>query len=115
MDRQQAAEVNDRRLLLDNELRQLQIDANGYQHTYFEPPESIRMTYDAVVYERAMPNVRRADNRSYSIRDGYKVTVISRDAETPLPRMLQEHFERCAPERPFVTDNLYHFPFTIYY
>lgn len=115
MDRQQAVEINDRRLLFDEKLRELQIQANGYQHTYFEPPESVRMQYDAVVYEKTAMNVRRANNRSYSVRDGYKVTVISRDSETPLPRMIQEHFERCAPERPFVTDNLYHFPFTIYY
>lgn len=115
MDRQQAQAINDRRLIFDAELRDLQIEALGYQNTYFEPPESVRMNYDAVVYQKSSPNVRRANNRSYSVRTSYLVTVISRDPETVLPRLIQEHFERCAPERPFVTDNLYHFPFTIFY
>ena len=105
----------DRRLLLDAELREIQNEILGYQHTYFEPPESVRMQYDAVVYELTDLNVRRASNRSYTIRDGYQVTVISRDAETKMPHAIQEHFERCSPGRPFVKDNLHHFPFTIYY
>ena len=105
----------DRRLLLDAELKEIQNEVLGYQHTYFEPPESTRMKYDAVVYELAAINVRRAGNRSYNIRDGYQVTVISRNPETEMPHAIQEHFERCAPGRPFVRDNLYHFPFTIYY
>lgn len=105
----------DRRLSLDEELRRLQTEHLGYQHTYFEPPESTRMQYDAVVYKRSTLNVRRADNKGYIIRDSYDVTVISRDPETPLPVAIQQHFELCAPGRFFVRDNLYHFPFTIFY
>lgn len=105
----------DRRLQFDEELREIQITALGYQHTYFEPPESVRMQYDAVVYNRSTLNVRRADNKTYHARDAYEVTVISRDPETEVPKLLQEHFERCNPGRFFVRDNLHHFPFTIIY
>jgi len=105
----------DRRLKLDAELREIQETVLGYQHTYFEPTEAVRLKYDAVVYERTTMNVRRADNRAYAIRDSYQVTVISRDPETLVPKAIQEHFERCAPGRFFVRDNLYHFPFTIFY
>lgn len=105
----------DRRLKLDGELRDLQDEVLGYQHTYFEPPESIRMQYDAVVYKRQKMNVKRADGKSYLLRDCWEVTVISRDVETELPRRIQEHFARCDPGRPFVKDNLFQFPFTIYY
>ena len=105
----------DRRLMLDNELREIQEENLGYQHTYFEPPEGVRMQYDAVVYKRNGFNVRRANNRSYNIRDEYFVTVISRDPETKIPFAIQNHFERCSPGRFFVRDNLYHFPFTIFY
>lgn len=105
----------DRRLKLDEELREIQETELGYQHTYFEPPESVRMKYDAVVYQKTDMNVKRANNRSYNIRDGYFVTVISHDPETTVPRAIQEHFERCSPGRSFVRDNLHHFPFTIFY
>ncbi len=107
--------ADSRRLEFDDELRKIQEEVNGYHHTYFEPTESVRMKYDAVVYKRNDMNVRRADNKSYLIRDSYLLTVISRNPETFLPRAIQDHFERCAPGRFFVRDNLYHFPFTIFY
>ena len=114
MDRHLTIDI-ERRAQFDAELRALQEECLGYQHTYFEPPESIRMQYDAVVYGLDSTNVRRADNKSYLIRPSYQVTVISKNAETVLPRAIQEHFERCNPGRNFVRDNLYHFVFTIVY
>lgn len=105
----------DRRLKLDEELRALQEEILGYQHTYFEPPEKLRMTYDAVVYNRTGYDVRRANDKAYIVQDQYQVMVISRDPETPMSRAIMEHFKLCSPGRPTVTDNLYHFPFTIYY
>ena len=105
----------DRRISLDAELRAIQNEILGYQHTYFEPPESVRMQYDAVVYNRTGFNVRRADDKSYNVRDSYQVMVISRDPETPLPAAIQWHFARCTPGKFYVKDNLHHFPFTIIY
>lgn len=105
----------DRRLKFDEELREIQTEVNGYEHTYFEPPESVRLKYDAVVYKKTDMNVRRADNKSYAVREGYSVMVISRDAESQLPAAIQWHFARCVPGKFFVRDNLYHYPFTIYY
>ena len=105
----------DRRLKLDQELRDLQQEILGYQHTYFEPPESVRMKYDAVVYSRTGYDTIKANDRNYIVRDQYQVMVISRDAETALPKAILDHFSYCSPGRPTVTDNLYHFPFTIYY
>lgn len=104
-----------RRLLLDAELRKVQEDTLGYQHTYFEPTEQVRMQYDAVVYNRTDMNVRRADDKSYMVRNAYQVMVISRDPETKVPEAIQWHFARCTPGKSFVRDNLYHFPFTIFY
>ena len=105
----------DRRLNLDEEIRDLQLNNLGYQHTYFEPPEGTRMEYDAIVYKRQGIQVRKANNKTYGIRDEYLLTVISRDPETPMPEVIQEHFMHCVPGRFFVSDNLYHFPFTIFY
>ena len=105
----------DRRLKFDEELREIQREHWGYQHTYFEPTEEVRMKYNAIVYQKNDMNVRRASNRSYLIRDGYQVIVISRDPEDPVPVAIQDHFEHCTPGRFFMKDNLHHFPFTIYY
>lgn len=105
----------DRRLKFDEKLREIQINVLGYQHTYFEPDENVHLKYDAVVYERTGFNVRRANNKGYSVRDQYQVLVISKDPETELPRAIQEEFELCSPGSFNVVDNLWHYPFTIYY
>lgn len=105
----------DRRLELDKKLRNIQIDILGYQHTYFEPDENVRLKYDAVVYERTGFHVRRADNKGYRIQDQYQVMIISQDPETLLPKALIENFEYCSPGKFSVRDNLWHFPFTVYY
>ena len=105
----------DRRLTLDEKLRDLQYEYWDYQHTYFEPPENVSMKYNAIVYERTGFKTRKADNRGYLIRDEYQVTVISRDPEDELPKAMLDKFLFCSPGKFFVRDNLWHFPFTIYY
>ena len=106
----------DRRLKLDAELREilgLSVEETG--HLYFQPTEEVRMKYDAIVYKVTSMRPQYANNRTYNLRDEYQVTVITRDPDSDLPRKLQEHFELCSPGRKFVSDNLYHFPFTLYY
>lgn len=105
----------DRRLLLDEELREIHQEYEKNDYIYFEPPEGYKMKYNAIVYELMDPDVKRANNRSYLIRNKWQVNVITRNVESEEPRAIQEHFECCTPGRPFVRDNLYHFPFTIFY
>lgn len=105
----------DRRLLFDDELRAILQEVLGYVNLYFQPPDSVLMKYDAIRYSRKTFKVKWANNRSYNIRDEYEVIVISRDPDSELPRKIQEHFMCCRPGRQYMADNLYHFPFTIYY
>jgi hypothetical protein len=105
----------DRRLQLDNELREVLQEAVGYVNLYYQPPASVRMQYDAIRYEETTMYPRHADDRAYLIRTEYQVIVISRDPDSPIPRMIQERFPLCRPGRKYAADNLYHYPFTIYY
>ena len=104
-----------RRDQLDAELREIQKNALGYQHTYFEPTEKTRLQYDALVYKKLAPSIRRANNRAYGIFDSWQILWISKDPETIVPRLIEEHFAYCSPGQPYMSDNLHHFPFTIYY
>lgn len=105
----------DRRLLLDNELREVLQESLGYVNIYFQPPESVRMKYDCIRYEETSMNPQYADNKAYVTHREYRVLVISRDPDSPLPRIILEHFQYCRPGRKYVADNLYHYPFTIFY
>lgn len=105
----------DRREKLDEELRAVMEKVYGYSHTYFQPPKSTRMQYDCIRYKKSTMKVRPANNHSYMIRDAYDVTAICRDADSELPRAIQERFPYCMPGHFYVADDLYHYPFTIHY
>ena len=105
----------DRRLKLDAELREVLQETLGYVNIYFQPPESVKMKYDCIRYEEQTMNIRRADSVPYTVRCQFNVMVISRDPDCPVPRALVERFPYCSPGRKYTADNLYHYPFTIYY
>lgn len=105
----------DRRLQLDEELREILQEVLGYVNIYFQPPDSVLMRYDCIRYRRTTLQPTYANNKTYNLRDQYEIIVISRDPDSELPRKIQEHFQFCRPGRQYMADNLYHFPFTLYY
>lgn len=107
--------ILERRDKFDQELREIQIKCLGYHNTYFGVTEGTRLKYDCIVYKVSAMNENKANNKTYVNRPVYDVTVISRDSESPVPWAIQNHFERCSPGKFFMTDNLYHYPFTIIY
>lgn len=101
----------DRRLELHEKLCKIL----GTRNVYFQPPESVKMKYDAIRYKLGGVDLKRANNGVYLRTKQYDGVVIALDPETTVPDSLLEEFEMCSLGIPYVTDNLYHFPFTIYY
>lgn len=87
----------------------------GSRNVYFSPPPSIRMQYDAIRYELGGKDIKRADNRMYFYTNMYEGVVITRDPDSVIPDKLLSHFEMCSFGKPYVADNLNHYPFTLYY
>lgn len=85
----------------------------GTDEVYFQPPESIKMTYPAIVYELANINVKHANNSLYNQCPGYKVTLIDRDPDSVLRDAILT-LPRCKFNTFFTSDNLNHWVFTIY-
>ena len=87
----------------------------GSRNVYFNPPESVRMNYDAIRYKLSGKDIKRANNKIYQSVNQYDGVVITRDPDTTIPDSLLEHFEMCSLGRPYPADNLNHYPFTLYY
>ena len=87
----------------------------GSRNVYFQPPESVRMQYDAIRYNLAGKDLKHANNRVYRITNEYEGVVITRDPDTTVPDRILAHFEMCSFGRPYTADNLNHYPFTLYY
>ena len=87
----------------------------GSRNVYFQPPESVRMQYDAIRYQLADKDIIRANNRLYKLTNCYDGVVITRDPDTTIPDAILSHFEMCRFGRPYIADNLNHYPFTLYF
>ena len=86
----------------------------GSDRVYFQPPESIKLKYPCIVYERSDIDVRYANNEGYKMDKRYTVTLIDRNPDSGLPDKLAM-LPYCSFDRHFVSDNLYHDVFTLYY
>ena len=102
----------DRRLELDAVLREL-LGENS-THCYFQPPESVKLKYPCIVYNRNSSNTIYADNNPYRFIPSYSLTVISKDPDVELVAKVAK-LPKCRFDRHFTNDNLNHDVFTIYW
>lgn len=84
------------------------------RHVYFQPPVNIHMKYPAIVYERSSGDTQFADNAPYVYEKRYSVTVIDSDADSPIPDEVAM-LPKCVADRHFVSENLHHDSFVLYY
>lgn len=87
----------------------------GSGNAYFQPPESVKLKYDAIVYSIKDRNDIKADDRQYRYMVGYSVMLIYRDPDSDLPEQLMDSFTHIRHDRSYAVDNLYHDLFTLYY
>ena len=86
----------------------------GSSNVYYQPPESIKMQYDAIRYSKKTIDSKYANDRKYSMIDCYEVIVISRLPDNPAIKKLLS-LPYCSYDRHYVADNLHHDVLTIYW
>lgn len=84
------------------------------RNVYYQPPESIKMQYDAIRFSKKKINTTYANDGKYSMKDCYEVIVIARRPDHPVIKKLLA-LPYCSYDRPYVANNLYHDVLTIYY
>ena len=86
----------------------------GSRNVYFQPPESIKMKYPAIVYERNDIKNKHGDDDIYLQAYQYKVTVIDYDPDSEIVQRMAK-FKMSRFKRHYVVNGLNHDTFTIYY
>lgn len=86
----------------------------GSKNVYFQPPESVKLKYPCIIYELSKLPVQHADDKAYLTGRGYDGILIDTNPDTVLLDKLRR-LPFCAFQKPYPTDNLNHYPFTIYY
>ena len=100
----------DRRPNLHKEL----VNALGSNNVYFQPPASVKMKYPAIVYSRSDIDNTFADDIVYRQSYFYEITVIDANPDSEIVSRVSR-LPRTRFNRHYVSDNLNHDTFTIYY
>ena len=86
----------------------------GSRNVYFQPPESVKMKYPAIVYSLNDIDNTFADDTVYTQTRAYQVIVIDEDPDTLIAVEVSK-LPTCKFTRSYETDNLNHFVFILYY
>lgn len=83
-------------------------------NVYFQPPASLQMAYPCIVYTRDYIKTKHANDKPYSNRTRYLVTVIDRNPDSDIPMKIAK-LPLCTFDRHFAADNLNHDVFNLYF
>lgn len=96
------------------DLHKLLCEILGSNNVYFQPPESIRMQYPAIVYSRDDISNEHADNNVYMQSRLYNVIVIDPDPDSEIVDRISK-LPLCIFDRHYAADNLNHDSFSLYF
>lgn len=101
----------DRRLQLHEELKKIL----GNSNVYFQPPESIKLKYPCIIYSYQRNQVRRANDKNYTLIRNYQLTYVTKDPDTALADAMLDKFDHISMNRVFTSDNMNHYIYSLYY
>lgn len=86
----------------------------GSCNVYYQPPESVKMKYPAIVYSRKNIDNIFADDTVYTQNHSYELTVIDPNPDSEIV-MKVSRLPACTFDRHYTVDNLNHDVFRLYY
>ena len=95
-------------------LREIKQFVNG-PNVYFQPPESVKLTYPCVICSYDDTLSIYADDKCYQKFHIYRLLVVDKNPDSKFPGLITDHFSYASPGRPYISDGLYHFPITLHY
>lgn len=87
----------------------------GTRYVYFQPPESLKLHYPCIVYNRSGVDTKNADNKHYKCTNQYSGVIIDPDPDSSIPDRLLDKFSMSSLSASYTSDNLNHTPFSLYY
>lgn len=97
-----------------NELHTKLVELLGSTNVYYQPPESLKLEYPAIIYSKEYITLVHADNSNYFKHNRYTITVIDKKPDNPVIDKLLD-LQHCSFDRHYKTNNLNHDVLTLYY
>lgn len=86
----------------------------GSRNVYYQPPESLKINYPAIIFSRAKPDRKFADNQIYLKKSCYEIILIDKNPDSSVISKLED-LPYSTWDRKYISDNLNHDVFTLYY
>lgn len=86
----------------------------GSDQVYYQPPETIRITYPAIIYERSGIATKKADDVTYKKDNRYMIIVIDKKPDNKVIDKILE-LPMASHDRHYISDNLNHDSITLYF
>lgn len=96
------------------DLHKLLCDTLGSSNVYFQPPDTLKMSYPAIVYELDDISSNSADNIKYIKNKRYSLTFMTKDPDSKTIDDLS-NLPMCSFDREFKSSNLNQYVYSIYY
>lgn len=96
------------------ELQTLLEEILGSANVYYQPPESVKMSYPAIVYSLKNMKNNFANNSVYTQYTDYEIIVIDKDPDSVIVSKVSK-LPMCMFDRHYASDNLNHTVFTLSY
>ena len=80
---------------------------------WYQKPNTTQMSYPCFVYKGIEPDQTFADNRQYLITPRYEILYITKTEDDGIWERMADTFGNISIGRKYVSDNLYHYPFTL--
>lgn len=90
-------------------------DILGSRNVYFQPPENLKIKYPAIIYSLNNIILRFADNMPYMKGKNYTVILIHTDPDNEVIDNMLAAFSYISFERNYISKNLYHYVFELYF
>ena len=84
-------------------------------YAWYQNPPANKMKYPCFVYKNVEPTIVRADNKAYLHMPRYEVLYISQTENEHIEEDMVNAFSYCDVGRSYISDQLYHYVFTISY
>ena len=86
----------------------------GKRNVYYQPPESLKINYPAIIYARENIKNAFADDNVYKQSHSYQIIVIDEDPDSIIVDKISK-LPMCRFNRHYVSDNLNHDVFIVNY
>lgn len=98
-----------------NELQVILQEIMGSYKVYYQPPENLKLTYPCIVYVLSNALSDYADNKPYMKTKRYQITLMTRTADNAQFVDAILDLPMCTFDRQFITENIVHDVFNIYF